>query len=405
MRVKPHRLALSFALLPAALLAAALGLGRAAEGTGSVEGRAHAYRDDAGLFVSSLEGGWEHPLSAALSIRLRALADWITILAPPGAAEADPHAGHDGQTHDHLDEDDNPMAADAVSGASARVIAGASDSRETRAGGGLGLAWRGRPGNLPVTVALDARGSGEPDYRSVGGVLSGSIALFRSNLAVTAFAGMGSDESDPPRTPPGQDGLWPAGQTKVSGGLALSQSLSRRLMLTGGASAAIQEGRLSSPYRNALVGITYFPERLPGERLRATAFAGAALYLGRGAALHLREALYTDNWGVRAWIPEMALAKEYGRWLATVRHRFYAQTRADFYRPVYADLGGYRTGDARLGRLYDQTGSLAFGYRLGPSASPLVLSAEYAFSHLEYPDLHPHALQSHVFAFGIRTEY
>jgi hypothetical protein len=376
----------------------------AGSGTGSAEARAHAYRDDAGLYVSSMEGAWEHPLSAALSIRLRALADWITILAPTASGSEDPHAGH-GEAHDHSGEDDNPVAVDAVSGASARVIAGASDSRETRAGGGAGLAWRGRPGNLPVTIALDARGSREPDYRSVGGILSGGIALFQANLAATAFVGLGRDVIDPPRSPPGQSGLWPAAQTKVSGGFGLSQSLSPRLVLSGGASGAFQSGRLSSPYRNALVGITYFPERLPGERMRATAFAGAALYLGWGAALHLREAFYADTWGVRAWIPETALAKEYGHWLATVRHRFYAQTRADFYRPRYPDLDGYRTGDARLGRLYDQTGALACGYRLGPSASPILLSAEYSISHLEYPDLYPHVLLSHVFAFGMRKEY
>lgn len=378
-----------------------MGSALAAEATGHADGRAHAYRDDAGLFVSSLEGGWEHPLSSALSIRLRALADWITILAP---AASDPHAGHSGG-HEHPEEDGNPMAADAVSGASARVIAGASDSRETRAGGGLGLAWRGSLGSAPVTLSLDGRGSREPDYRSFGGILSGSLALFRANLGLSAFVGLGRDEIAPPIDPPGQAGSWPAAQGKLSGGFALAQSLTPRLAASAGASGAIQQGRLSSPYRNARVGITYFPERLPAERLRGTAFAGLAWYLGRGAALHARQALYADDWGVRAWIPETALAKEYGRWLATIRHRFYAQTRADFYRPVYPGLEGYRTGDARLGRLYDQTGGLAFGYRLGTAAAPILLSAEYSLSRLEYPDLHPHAVLSHVFAFGVSREY
>lgn len=393
--------------LPICLLAAAIGLGStaaaAADGVGSAEGRAHSYRDDAGLYVSSLEGGWEHPLTASLSLRLRALADWITILAP-AAAGAAPHAGHD-PSHQHMEEDDNPAAADAVSGASARVLAGASDARETRAGGGLGLSWHGLQGNRPVTMSLDARGSREPDYLSVGGTLSGGIALFQSNLVLSGFVGLGRDEIDPDRIPPGQTGLWPAAQSKVSGGFSASQTVTPRLVLSAGASAARQSGRLSSPYRNALVGITYFPERLPGSRLRATAFAGAALYLGWGSALHAREALYADDWGVRAWIPEMAIAKEFGRWLATVRHRFYAQGRADFYRPSYSGLTGYRTGDSRLGRLYDQTGALAFAYRLGPLASPINLSAEYSLSRLEYPDLYPQALWSHVFTFGIRTEY
>jgi hypothetical protein len=383
----------------------AFGAARAGDGIGSLEGRAHSYRDDARLEVSSLEGAWEHPLAGAFSLRLGLLADWITILAPPAPEAADPHAGHAEGAHDHMDEGNDPAVADAISGASARAIAGGGDSRELRAGGSLGLSWRPRPGNIPVTLSLDARASREPDYLSGAGILSGRIALFRANTVIAAFAGMGRDEIDPPAPPPGQAGLWPARQAKLSGGLSVSQSLSPRLQIAGGASAALQSGRLSSPYRSALIGATYFPERLPGERVRATAFASAAWYCGWGTALHLREGLYADDWGVRAFIPEAALAKEMGPWLATLRHRFYAQTRAGFYRTVYPDLDGFRTGDARLGRLYDQTGALGVEYRMGPRASPVLLSAEYLFSHLEYPDLYPRTLLSQVFTLGIRTEY
>jgi hypothetical protein len=386
-------------------LAGTLAPTRADVGPVSLEGRAHAYRDDAGLYVSSLEGEWEHPLAAAWSLRLRTVADWITILSPAGPEGADAHAGHAGQTHDHAEEEDNTAAADAVSGASARVLAGAADARELRAGGSLGLSWRGRSGHLPVTLSLDARGSHEPDYRSASGAVSGSIALFQSNTVISGFAGMGRDRIDPPEAPPGQAGLWPADQAKISGGFSLSQSLTPRLTVSGGASAGFQGGSLSSPYRNALVGITYFPERLPPKRLRATGFAAASYYLGWGTALHVREGVYADDWGVRAWIPEAALAKESGRWLTTLRHRFYAQGRADFYRPVYPDRNGYRTGDPRLGRLYDQTGALAIEYRLASGGNPILLVTEYAFSHLEYPDLYPRTLLSHVFTFGIRTEY
>ncbi len=97
-------------------------------------------------------------------------------------------------------------------------------------------------------------------------------------------------------------------------------------MVSGGASAGWQSGRLSSPYRNSLVGITYFPEKLPSERLRVTSFAQASWYLGMGAALHVRQGFYADGWGVTAWIPETALAKELGRRaLVTLKHRFSAQ--------------------------------------------------------------------------------
>lgn len=394
----------------AALAAALAGSAGAQAGPPSVEGRAYSYSDDAGLYVSTVAGAWETPLGAAFTLRLGALADWITILAPSAAA-GDAHAGHEGHAgHEEGGEGGVEAGADAISGASARVLAGGGDSREIRAGGDIGLGWHGNLGDSPVTVSGTLRGSGESDYRSVSGILSGRLSLFQANTSLSAFAGFGRDGIDPSRPPPGQSDRWPAAQAKLSGGFGLSQSLTRNLAVSAGLSAAYQGGRLSSPYRNALVGAspatgTYFPESLPAARLRAVAFAGAAVYLGRGAALHLREGFYVDDWGVRAWIPEAALAKESGPWLATLRHRFYAQTRADFYRPLYPDRTGLRTGDARLGRLYDQTGAFRLDYRLGTTASPLHVGGEYLFSRLEYPDLHPRTLYSHVFSLGVRKEY
>jgi hypothetical protein len=180
--------------------------------------------------------------------------------------------------------------------------------------------------------------------------------------------------------------------------MSVSQSLTPRLAISAGASAALQGGRLSSPYRNSRVGVTYFPERLPGNRLRGTAFAQVSYYLGWGAALHVREGAYADDWDVLAWIPETALAKEFGLLLLTARHRFYAQTRASFYRSSYPGRDGYQTGDARLGRLYGQTGALEAEAPLIPKAGRLgpVASVEYAFSRLEYPDLFPRVLYGHV---------
>lgn len=377
----------------------------AGDGT-MVEGWLHSYQDDNRLSVSSMAGGLERPLSQSLTVRLRAVADWIAIAAAPsGTADAHPHDGHEAG-HEHIEEDENP-ALDAVSGASARIGTGASDSRELRAEGSLGLAWNGRLGNRPITLSAEARGSREPDYLSASGTLAGRLELFQANTVVSAFVGGGRDAVDPDPAPPGQAALWPAGQVKISGGASVSQVLTRRLIVSGGASAAVQTGTLSSPYRNSLVGITYFPERLPRGRIRGTGFLAASYYLGSGTALHLREGVYADDWGVTAWIPEAALAREFGALMLTLKHRFYAQTRADFYRAAYPDRSGFQTGDLRLGRLYDQTGGLEAEYRFRRAAGsgPIVLSAEYGFSRLEYPDLPPRVLLSHVFTLGVRTEY
>ncbi|HKP98642.1 MAG TPA: DUF3570 domain-containing protein [Fibrobacteria bacterium] len=392
------------AVLPAAQAAARI----APRPPGRVEGRVHSYQDDNRLYVTSASAGLEHPLFAGLSLRARAVADWIAIAAGENAAApADPHAGHAG--HEHAEEDDNPILADAVSGASARISSASANSRETRVEGVLGLALRKRLGNTPVTFTAEARASHEPDYSSWAGTLAGQADLFRGNATVTAFLGAGRDEISPAVAPAGQAGGWPAAQSKVSGGFSLAQSATPRLLLSAGASAALQTGRLSSPYRNSLVGITYFPERLPGERLRGTAFLQASWYLGRGTALHVRQGAYADDWGVTAWIPETALAREFGpRTLATLKHRFYAQSPADFHRTVYPDRRGFRSGDLRLGTLYDQTGAALLEYRVVPgtgAGGPVVLALEYAFSRLEYPDLGARALLSHILSAGVRAEY
>lgn len=350
----------------------------------------------------------EHPLSGFFALRAKAVADWITILADDYAgAPEDPHAGHGGE--DPIEEHENPIIADAISGASARIASGAGTTRELRAAGSLGAIFTGTAGSRPVTVSAEFRGGHEPDYLTMAGYLTGQATLSKGNAVLSAFAGAGRDEVSPPSDPPGQAGKWPAHQQKVSGGFSLARILTPHLVLSGGASAALQSGRLSSPYRNALVGITYFPENLPDSRLRSVAFLQGSCYLGMGTALHVRQGAYADDWGVTAWIPETALAKEIGNdLLLTVRHRFYAQTRADFYRDVYADRRGFLTGDARLGRLYDQTLGVEAEYRLrggNGGSGPILVTADYAFSRLEYPDLHPRTLISHVFSMGVRSEY
>ncbi|MDB5106405.1 MAG: hypothetical protein JWP91_4094 [Fibrobacteres bacterium] len=381
----------------------------AAKPPGLAEGRVHSYLDDARLYVTSVAAAIEYPLRANLSIRAKAVGDWIAILAADAeSAPADPHAGHNAGHGDHLEEDDNPIIADAVSGASARVSTSPVNSRETRGEGSVGLVLRERLGNTPATLSADARGSHEPDYSSWFGTLSGQAETFQGNTVISAFVGAGRDRIAPAQAPAGQIGRWPANQSKLSAGFSVAQTMTPRLLVSGGASAGLQIGRLSSPYRNSLVGITYFPEKLPSERLRVTTFAQASWYLGSGAALHLRQGFYADGWGVTAWIPEAALAKELGRALVTAKHRFYAQSGADFYRAVYTDRNGFQTGDLRLGTLYGQTGALELEYRVGRGAggkAPIILTGEYGISRLEYPDLYPKVLLSHVFTMGVRTEY
>ena len=383
-----------------------------------LDGRTSYYLDDQGLYVSSTGGWLEYPFSPKWVMKAQAVSDLITI-RPPGTqardttGSGDPHAGHGGHVGDGgeiIDEHLNPqLNIDGVSGASTRISAGTSSTRELRGEGVVGLQLRDKWEGRPSSLGLELRGSREPDYNSMGGLLAGQTEAFQGNTTLSAFLGFSRDRISPDRAPPGQKGLWPAEVYKWSGGFTAAQSVTPQLLISWGLSAGLQQGTLASPYRYALVRSTLFPETLPGERLRLTMFFQSAYYLGWGTALHLRHGFYWDSWDVKAWIPETAVSRQMGRRsVLTLRHRFYAQTRAQFYQPVYPDREGFQTADLRLGKLYDQVGGAEWDFRLlqgSGRTGPLVLSASYEFSRLEYPDLGTRRLFSHVFQLGTTLEY
>jgi hypothetical protein len=368
-----------------------------------VEAITHGYWDNLGLYVSTTGAEVEHPLGARYALKLLALADWIGIF-PPKDGE---HAAHLGGGHDHhTDPGGNPDAlpdgaVDGVSGASARA-GSSSGSQEVRGEAGVGLLWKGRPGGRSATLALESRGSYEPDYQSATGLLSGSLETHLGNTVWSGHLGATLDRIAPELAVSTRGESWPALQLKLAAGGAVSQALTPRIVAGFGASAAYVQGRLSSPYRQALVVTTLFPERLPSDRLRLTAFATGSFHLGRGFGLHLRQGAYYDSWDVKAWIPETALAKEFGpRLLLTLKHRYYVQRPAEFHKTSYAPGETPRTGDARLGGLEEHAGGLEADWTLGTA----ILSIGYAYSYQEYWSIPGHYLAGHVLRLGAVFDY
>lgn len=374
---------------------------------GRVEGASHFYLDDHGLYVSTTGAEVEHPLGGRLALKLRAVADWIGIYPPDDFLEEHGHHLSGGHHHDPGgDPDAGPDAVDAVSAASARQGSGGG-SQELRAELGAGLIRRSRPGGNPLMLGGETRASYEPDYQSGSALGYFSLEAFRGNSTLSGHAGVTFDRIDPDPALASAGETWPAFQLKIQAGAAWTQVMTRRLVLSAGASGAWLQGRLSSPYRRAQVVTTLFPERLPGDRLRATAFVQGAFYLGWGMALHSRQGGYLDSWGVKAWIPETALAIELGpRLLLTLKHRSYLQRPAEFSRTAYAPGDRLRTGDVRLGGLEEHGGGIVLDWRIPrPAGEPLVLSAGYAHAYQEYWSLPGHDLRSHVFRLGASRDY
>jgi hypothetical protein len=363
---------------------------------GQAEVRGFLYSDEGGLQVSTVAARGDQAIAPAVNVQAEALADRV-VVQPPAQPELKPPGPGQPSGHQHL-------GVDIISSASVTANNEVTGTEKWRFQGIAGATVNGNLRGGPASASAQLRASSEPDYGSLSAKVSGSADLLQRNVTVSGFAGYGHDVSRPPAPPPGQEGLWPAGQDRVSAGGTVAQVLSRTLLLTGGVGFAHQWGTLSSPHRRATVVTTLFPEVVPALRERLTAFSALSWYIGGGTALHSRLGGYVDSWGVRSLIPEVALAKEVGEHgLFTLRYRLYAQGAADFYSPTYQTLEPLLSGDPRLGAIEEHLGSFdARWWIVGRPgwSNALILTAGYEFSVLGYPMLGS-VVRAELFSVGL----
>lgn len=348
------------------------------------------YADDNGLTVATLAADLEQPLGDGAHATASALVDRLEI--DPGERVS---AG--------------TQELDAVTGATVLASGDADRGRsESRVEASLGGGVERSVATLPTKVDATARFSTEPDYLSVSGRVGAAIELFARHTTIALHAGYGRDTISPAPEPRGQAELWPARADRVTGGATLSQVFGPTLVASTGFAVGRQWGTLSNPYRYAIVRDARLAERLPSERLRMTAFVGASWYVGFDTALHGRLGGYGDDWGVRAFVPEVELIHEVGlRGLVALRYVAYRQQPADFYAPSYARLEPDRTGDVRLGRVRGDQGFLdvswtVLGNRDGFGS--LGVSVGYGLSRFRYPVIEREVV-AHLGTLGARVSY
>lgn len=362
-----------------------------------LDARCTYYGDDRGLTAITIGARVEHPVSRSLTFMGQVLADHFEAKQNKRVSKdmGDQLTGH---VHD---------AVDSVSRASV-TIAGGDRLKKVRLEGSAGGSFRTFVEQLPLRLDGLARLSYETDYLSFFSGLQGTIELSRRNTILSALLGYGHDQSNPIVLPPGESGRWPAPRKRLSAGITASQVLSTTIMASAGLSGVWQHGILESPYRRALVVTSLFPERLPSDRLRYTAFLGMSWFLGWGTALHVRQGAYLDSWSVGAVIPEIQLNTELGEdWLLSLHHRTYLQSRAAFYEKQYSDLVELRTGDARLGRLREHLqGADVSWIVLGKRGAPtnLIAVGGYRVSWLRYAQLE-RSLTAHMVSIGLSADY
>jgi hypothetical protein len=354
--------------------------------------RAHHYQDSSGLLVGTYGGWLRQRLPAGTTGELALLADYVRI---------DP-----GRGFDPTRPDADRSAPDAVTSASASA-GGGQVSREWRfEGQGSFGAERTLAGAL-LALEVVARGSTEPDYRSLSGGLRTTAELDERNTGLALQIGYGRDSVRPVEVFHGQEQLWPAHHRRWAGTLSAWQVLGARLLARAGVTATFQRGTLASPYRRAVVAPNLLlPETLPRARDRYSGHVGLSWSITPRLALHLDQGGYADSWSVEAIIPEARLAAELGEGvLLEGGYRYYRQSRARFYAVTYPEAQEIMTGDTRLGGIRDHSFALEVRRALRPGrrlALPLLLG--YQLSSLRYRGVGARVI-AHVFHLGLGSAY
>lgn len=155
-------------------------------------------------------------------------------------------------------------------------------------------------------------------------------------------------------------------KTTVHANAVATQVVSPTTMVRVGLEYNVVDGLQHNPYRNVWAGGTNVPERHPSARQRRDAFVRLHQYLPNRSSAKLGYRLYNDDWGIDSHEIASRLSQYltqgvFARW----EYRWYTQSAADFWRDEYATtdgVGGYRSGDYRMGELSSHLFGLALDF-------------------------------------------
>lgn len=318
-------------------------------------------------------------VEVAQSVYVRADSDATTVISPRTRVS--------GKVGDAL-QVDAAYAVDIWTGASVDVVTAATHAiEEQRHEIQAGAAYQ----RGAATVAGSYRYSTEPDYESHGGVLRGTLELFRKStvldLNVFGSRDMVGRAGDP---------WFHELQWSLGGKLALTQILSRSVI--GGLSweTMTLQGFQASPYRWVAIGGQGIcaggapfcvPEQVPDERYRHAAALFARLAAPAGVSLGGKYRYYFDSWGVMSHAVEPDVAIEVARGgTLSLRYRYYTQGEASFYRPRYFTAAGaeHVTRDRKLSALHTHTLGLSYLHDWSYSSRTFTLGLQASGTYFTY---------------------
>jgi len=224
-----------------------------------------------------------------------------------------------------------------------QVLTGAS-VRDNRKAGDIGASATFSDNQ----VTLRQGWSNENDYKSTWTSLEGRHDLNRKNTTLAAgfsFSDDGVSNHDTPddfRT-----------RIKRDFYVGITQVIDEPSLVQLSLEYSYSNGFLSDPYKLVFVesgGL--LPDARPSQRRQTAASVKYVAFIAAiDSALHATASLSTDNWGVRSGSLELQWKKELpGEWRVNAGARYYTQSSADFYAPLYqtAPSGDAQTSDYRL---------------------------------------------------------
>jgi hypothetical protein len=223
-----------------------------------------------------------------------------------------------------------------------QVLTGAS-VRDNRKAGDIGLDF----GLGDNRLLLRQGWSSETDYKSTWTSIEGRRDFNQKNttLAVgAAFSDDGVSSHDAP------DEF----RTRIKRDLfvGVTQLIDERSLVQVSLEYSYSNGFLSDPYKLVFVqsgGL--LADARPAQRRQTAASVKYLTYITPlDSALEAKGSLSTDDWGIHSGALELNWRKELaGEWLVSVGGRYYTQSSADFYAPLYLlPPGDTHSSDYRL---------------------------------------------------------
>lgn len=252
---------------------------------------------------------------------------------------------------------------DMISGASIDVEATASKYTETRTEFSIGADYL----YDRTLMGIGFTRSEEDDY---------DASTFRASLSQDFFGdlttlSMGYAYGDDTVRRNGDD-IFEDTAKHQSYSIALSQILTKHMILNLGYEAVVDEGFLNNPYRSvryvddtSAQGYSYQSELYPRTRTSEAIALRSMYYMPYRAALRGEYRYYTDSWGITGQNAEVSYTHPWrDRFEFDANIRFYSQTSADFYADIfpYQDAQNFLARDKELATFDSTSVGLGISY-------------------------------------------